>query len=123
MFQFFQDDFFNLMPWYWLALIVISITSFCAACGLLLIRRLTNQQTLRKDQEIASYALNTIALLYCVIVGFVVIRVQENHSKVKEITVREANILLNLYYGSCDVFPKKCAATSAKKCKTMLKMS
>lgn len=102
-----EGSIFNWMPWYWLALLVIAITSSCAAVGLLVFRRLANQHTLRKDQEIASYALNTIALLYCVIVGFVVIRVQDHHNTVNEITIKEANILLNLYYSSCDVFPSE----------------
>lgn len=92
------------IPWYWAAMLVIFLASVVAVGGLLIIRRLTNPKNLRKDQEIASYSLNTIALLYCVIVGFVVIRVQERHAHIKDGTVREANLLLNLYYSSCDVF-------------------
>ncbi len=98
-------DLFSILPWYWIALLAILLTSVIAVGGLLLVRRMINPQTLRTDQEIASYALNTIALLYCVIVGFVVIRVQERHTVVKDITIKEANVLLNLYYSSCDVFP------------------
>ena len=97
---------FNDVPWYLFALTIIIASSTVAAGGFLLIRRLTNPQQLKCDQEIASYALNTIALLYCVIVGFVVIKVQERHTFVKETTTKEANLLLNLYYSSCDVFPQ-----------------
>lgn len=96
---------FDEMPWYWASMLVIFLASVCAAAGLFIVRLLTTPSALRKDQEIASYSLNTIALLYCVIVGFVVIRVQERHSNVRDVTVREANLLLNLYYSSCDVFP------------------
>lgn len=96
---------FSEMPWHWASMMVILLASVCAASGLFIVRWLTNPKTLRKDQEIASYSLNTIALLYCVIVGFVVIRVQERHSNVNDVTIREANLLLNLYYSSCDVFP------------------
>lgn len=100
---------FSEMPWYWMAVIVISISSFGAAGGLFIVRWLTNPKILRKDQEIVSYSLNTIALLYCVIVGFVVIRVQQRHSEVRDVSVREANLLLNLYYSSCEVFsPDMC---------------
>jgi hypothetical protein len=96
---------FSLLPWYWVAVILVLLTSSVAIIGYLLFRSFANENTLRKNQQVASYALNTIALLYCVIVGFVVIRVQERHSLVKDIVVKEANLLLNLYYSSCDVFP------------------
>lgn len=96
--------FFSEIQWYWASMAAVFLASIGAACGLLVVRWLTNPNLLRKDQEIASYSLNTIALLYCVIVGFVVIRVQERHTQVKDLNVKEANLLLNLYYSSCDVF-------------------
>ncbi len=97
-------NFLTCLPWYLIALIAICLTSFFALGIFLLFRKLINPTVLQKNQEIASYALNTIALLYCVIVGFVVIRVQERNSTVRDNTVKEANVLLNLYYASCDVF-------------------
>ena len=51
----------------------ISITTIAFLC----IRRLTDQSVLRKDQEVASYLLNTMALFYCLLLGLVVIDVQE----------------------------------------------
>lgn len=99
-----HSDVLTYMPWYWSALIAIAVISLIVVGGLYLVRKLTNQQTLRLGQEAASYSLNTIALLYCVIVGFVVIRVQERHNFVKDNVEREANLLVNLYYNSCDVF-------------------
>ncbi|MBS0634923.1 MAG: DUF4239 domain-containing protein [Verrucomicrobia bacterium] len=102
--NFTSADFLNSIPWHITALIAIGVASFFAIGCFLLFRKLINPNVLRKNQEIASYALNTIALLYCVIVGFVVIRVQERNSTVRDHTVKEANLLLNLYYASCDVF-------------------
>ena len=97
-------EFLNCIPWHFVALIAITLVSIFAIGCFLLFRKLINPKVIRKNQEIASYALNTIALLYCVIVGFVVIRVQERNSTVRDNTVKEANLLLNLYYASCDVF-------------------
>ena len=101
---------FSQLSWYWTALVVILLASICSAGGLFIIRMITNPNLLRKDHAIASYSLNTIALLYCVIVGFVVMRVQERHTQIKDITVSEANLLLNLYYSSCDAFPSDVSA-------------
>lgn len=108
--QVLQNSLLSAMPWYWAALVVIFSTSLVVVGGLYLVRRLTDQKMLRLDQEVASYSLNTIALLYCVIVGFVVIRVQERHNFVKDTVEKEANLLLNLYYSSCDIFSDEVCA-------------
>ena len=100
----------NLIPWYWIVVGIIFLTTLLVVVGLLLVRRFANQKILRKDQAIASYALNTIALMYCVIMGFVVIKVQERHAYVRDTVTKEANLLLNLYYSSCEVFPPKVCA-------------
>ncbi len=72
---------------------VVLITSL----GYLLVRRYTNQQTLKEDQELTSYSLNTIALFYCVLVGLVVVDVQTSQNQAQNIVINESNILMNIY--------------------------
>lgn len=110
-------SFWNVLPWYSVTIFWMLAISALAAGGFLLFRRLANPHVLKKNQEIASYALNAIALLYCVIVGFVVIRVQDRNSSLKDTVAKEANLLLNLYYSSCDVFaPDVCDRIRASIC-------
>lgn len=86
------------MSWYLLpALLIVGLVSLSILC-FFWIRNVTNQKQLKEDQEIISYALNTISLFYCVLVGLVVIDVQSERDDVQEVIVKEAAILMEMYH-------------------------
>lgn len=98
-------DFFDAFSWPVTLGILIALAIAIALSAFFLIRRITNQSQLREDQEIASYTLNTIALFYCLLIGLVVIDVQNRHNDVSAAVIKEAAILINLHR-TCNEFPE-----------------
>lgn len=96
------------MSWYILPVILLLGLIAFSIMAFFWIRKVTNQKQLKEDQEIISYALNTISLFYCVLVGLVVIDVQGERDDVQETVVKEAAILMEIYHtaNSFDFIPK-----------------
>jgi|GEM_PF-3672318 len=63
---------------------------------LLWIRRCIRHETLSNDQGIVSYILSAIAVVYCVLLGFIVINVQDSYKDVKTSNMREADVSYHL---------------------------
>lgn len=90
-------DIFHILPWNITLTLLITLAVALAVAVFCLIRKYTDQALLRQDHEVASYNLNIIALFYCLLISLVVIDVQDDHKDVRDTSIKEASILLNLY--------------------------
>jgi hypothetical protein len=91
-------EFFFMMPWYYSVALVIFTAVALALIGFYCVHKLVDGQKLREDQEITSYALNTISLFYCLLVGLVVVDVQSEHNAIQDNVIKEASILVDMYH-------------------------
>jgi len=92
--------FFDHLSWYLLPTVTLFILISLAISVFLWLRKVTNQKLLKQDQEIIGYALNTISLFYCVLVGLIVIDVQGERDDVQATIIREAAILVEISHAA-----------------------
>jgi hypothetical protein len=86
------------MYWY----VVISLITIASVGTSVFIysflRHHIERSKIKEDREIISYALNTLSLFYCILIGLVVVDVQSQHNEIQENIVKEAGILLDIHH-------------------------
>jgi hypothetical protein len=80
-----------------LALAIVGVTVAVAIGGLLVVRRIVPPATLESHQDVASYIFAVVAVLYAVLLAFVVIAVWEEFEDAEADATREASALWLLY--------------------------
>lgn len=94
------------VSWRWGTLIVVVVFSLISMLGILIVRNLFNQKTLRAHHDVAGFVFANLGVLYSVLLGFTVVNVQARFEKTAEITQVEASYLADLYRDA-EVFPNE----------------
>ncbi len=89
-------DFLYSHPVWEVGLVVLGVWCGISLLGLCLFQRLVNVQTRRKDTETVGLTYAIVAVVYAVLIAFIVVDVFETFSKSDEIVTAEANKLSSL---------------------------
>lgn len=92
--------------WEFGALVIVTLFVAFAISGVVIIRKVVNQKTLKAHHDVAGVVFANIGVLYSVLLGFTVVNVQQRFDKIKEISYVEASYLAKLYRDS-EVFLEK----------------
>jgi hypothetical protein len=93
-------DFLYTHPTWEVGLVVISIWTGLSLAGLYAFHRLVNLHTRQKDTETVGLTYAIVAVVYAVLIAFIVVDVFETFAKGDEIATAEANKLSNLMLDS-----------------------
>lgn len=91
-------------------LAVVSVWTGLSLLGLYLFHRLADGQTRRKDTETVGLTYAIVAVVYAVLIGFIVVDVFETFAKGDEVATAEANKLSNLMLVSAGLPPQTAEA-------------
>lgn len=83
--------------WIFSSISVIVPIIILSLCMLWIIRKNVSLSVLRKHHDVAGYTFSIIGVLYSVILGFIVINVQERFNKANETVHIEATMIADLY--------------------------
>ncbi len=83
--------------WVFAALLIIFPILFLTLLALWFVRKKVSGTTLRKHHDVAGFMFSIIGVLYSVVLGFIVINVQERFNKAEETVYTEATVVTDLY--------------------------
>lgn len=92
---------------------VIGIWTGLALAGLTIFQRLVDVQTRQKDTETVGLTFAIVAVVYAVLIAFIVVDVFETSAKADQIATAEANKLSNLMFDSAGLPPQMAEAVRA----------
>ncbi len=93
-------DFFYSHPTWLVGLIVIGVWTGVSLLGLVIFNKLVDVHMREKDTETVGLTYAIVAVVYAVLIGFIVVNVFESSSKGDEIATNEANLLSALKFDS-----------------------
>lgn len=85
------------LPWAISSLIVVFAFVVVSILGLLITRRFVNQKNLRAHHDIAGYTFGIIGVIYAVLLGFIVVQVNDRFHSADANTMEETAIMMNLF--------------------------
>jgi hypothetical protein len=100
-------------PTWEVGLVVIGIRTGLALAGLTIFQRLVDVQTRQKDTETVGLTFAIVAVVYAVLIAFIVVDVFETSAKADQIATAEANKLSNLMFDSAGLPPQMAEAVRA----------
>jgi hypothetical protein len=103
-------DFLYSHPTWLIGLVVIGIWTGVALAGLYVFHRLVDVDTRHKDTETVGLTYAIVAVVYAVLIAFIVVDVFETFAKGDEIATAEANKLSNLMLDSAGLPPQMAEA-------------
>ncbi len=106
-------DFLYTHPTWVIGLVVIGIWSGVSLAGLYLFHRLVDVNMRHKDTETVGLTYAIVAVVYAVLIAFIVVDVFETFAKGDEIATAEANKLSNLMLDSAGLPPQMAEAVGA----------
>jgi len=99
-------DFFYSNPTWLVGLVVIGICTGVSVLGLIVFHRFVDVHLRHKDTETVGLSYAIVAVIYAVLIAFIVINVFETFSKADEVATGEANKLSNLMLDSAGLPPE-----------------
>jgi hypothetical protein len=99
-------DFLYTHPTWLVGLVVIGVWTGLSLAGLYLFHRLVDLDTRHKDTETVGLTYAIVAVVYAVLIAFIVVDVFETFAKGDEIATAEANKLSNIMLDSAGLPPK-----------------
>ncbi len=87
----------NSPNWIFSCFLVVIPTIIFSLTVLLVIRRAISHERLRKHHDVAGFTFSIVGVLYSVILGFIVINVQEHYNATEETIHTEVTMLSDLY--------------------------
>ncbi len=90
------NNFFYTHPAWLVGLVVIGVWTGLSLLGLVIFNRFSNSHDRHKDTETVGLTYAIVAVVYAVLIGFIVVNVFETAAKADEIATAEANQLSNL---------------------------
>ncbi len=99
-------DFLYTHPTWEVGLVVIGIWTGLALAGLWIFQRLVNVETRQKDTDTVGLTFAIVAVVYAVLIAFIVVDVFETSAKGEQIATAEANKLSNLMLDSSGLPPQ-----------------
>jgi hypothetical protein len=99
-------DFLYTHPTWVVGLVVIGVWTGLSLAGLYLFHRLVDVDTRHKDTETVGLTYAIVAVVYAVLIAFIVVDVFETYAKGDEIATAEANKLSNLMLDSAGLPPQ-----------------
>lgn len=106
-------DFLYTHPTWEVGLVVIGIWTSLALAGLYIFHRLVDVHTRQKDTDTVGLTFAIVAVVYAVLIAFIVVDVFETSAKDDEIATAEANKLSNLMLDSAGLPPQTAEAVRA----------
>jgi hypothetical protein len=106
-------DFLYTHPTWEVGLVVIGIWTSVALAGLYIFHRLVDVHTRQKDTDTVGLTFAIVAVVYAVLIAFIVVDVFETSAKDDEIATAEANKLSNLMLDSAGLPPQTAEAVRA----------
>jgi Protein of unknown function (DUF4239) len=103
-------DFLYSHPTWFVGLVVVGILTGLALLGLYIFHRLVDVHTRHKDTETVGLTYAIVAVVYAVLIAFIVVDVFETFAKGDEIATAEANQLSNLLLDSAGLPPQMAEA-------------
>lgn len=99
-------DFLYTHPTWVVGLVVIGIWTGLALLGLSIFHRIVDVQTRQKDTETVGLTFAIVAVVYAVLIAFIVVDVFESSAKADQVATAEANKLSNLMFDSAGLPPR-----------------
>lgn len=93
------------LPWFVSAILIILIFSLLSLLGLFIVRKIAPVKLFSSHHDFTAFSFNTIGLIYAVLLGFTIWNSQEKYTRVRQTTMSEAQMLVDLYRGM-EVFPE-----------------
>ncbi len=106
-------DFLYTHPTWVVGLVVIGIWTSLSLTGLYIFDRLVDVQKRQKDTETVGLTFAIVAVVYAVLIAFIVVDVFETSAKGGQIATAEANKLSNLMFDSAGLPPQAAEAVRA----------
>jgi hypothetical protein len=106
-------DFLYSHPTWEIGLLVIGIWTGLSLLGLLIFHRLIDVHVRHKDTETVGLTYAIVAVVYAVLLAFIVVNVFETFTKADEVATAEANKLSNLMLDSAGLPPQTAEAVRA----------
>jgi hypothetical protein len=106
-------DFLYTHPTWEVGLVVIGIWTGLALAGLYIFERLVDVSVRQKDTETVGLTFAIVAVVYAVLIAFIVVDVFETSAKGGQIATAEANKLSNLMFDSAGLPPQTAEAVRA----------
>jgi len=106
-------DFLYTHPTWEVGLVVIGIWTSLALAGLYIFHRLVDVHTRQKETDTVGLTFAIVAVVYAVLIAFIVVDVFETSAKDDEIATAEANKLSNLMLDSAGLPPQTAEAVRA----------
>ncbi len=84
--------------WIFQAFWVVSAGILLSLLALRIVRKRVSIERLRKDHDAAGFTFGCLGVLYSVLLGFMVVNVQERHREAEKNVREEANLLVSMYH-------------------------
>lgn len=94
------------LPWGFGAFLIVFLFILFSVVGLLIVRKKVNLENLRSQHDVTGFIFGNIGVLYAVLLGFMVVNVQQRFDKIQENVMLEASFLAQIYRDAA-VFPEK----------------
>lgn len=85
------------LPWALGVILMVLIFVVYTIVGILLVRLLISQKTLKSHHDVAAVVFANLGVIYAVLLGFIVVNVQQRFDKIKSTVHLEASYLAELY--------------------------
>jgi len=84
--------------WVFSTLVVVTVAVLLSLAALVWVRKKVSIERLRKDHDAAGFTFSIIGVLYSVILGFMVVNVQDRYREAEKNVREEANLLVAMYH-------------------------
>ena len=99
-------EYLETYPWFIGAIVLVAVFVLFTIVGVIFVRSFVRPKTLQAHHDVAGFLFNNLGVLYGVLLGFMVVNVQQRFDKIKESIHIEASYLAELYHNA-EIFPEK----------------